>query len=300
MQGSSDASKDTWTQSDINQIPSSAEAFVGGYDKEDQPIFVARAWHEGDLIPGKANPAQGNAFISWSGKEESKDNFEILTGKNFFWQTFYASEKNAPEDAVVGGHTNDGESLYVGKVHIDGANSIGKIQLSHASCYVPWEGKELAMPSCEILIRGKEGDWLNANSGDIPSSAFSAGNDHHGPIYVCRSWHESDLIPGKAVPAHKVAYVGYDGNEHIKIDYEVLCGSGYSWISMSSGYDVIPKNAVPGGQASDGEILYIGRVQHEGVEVCGKIHPSHHRCFIPYGGKEVAFDNYFDILCFDN
>lgn len=39
------------------------------------------------------------------------------------------------------------------------------------------------------------------------------------PLYVARARHESDLIPGKLVPSHNVAYVAYGGGEHPHSDY---------------------------------------------------------------------------------
>lgn len=39
------------------------------------------------------------------------------------------------------------------------------------------------------------------------------------PLYVARARHEGDLIPGKLVPSHNVAYVPYGGGEHGHSDY---------------------------------------------------------------------------------
>lgn len=54
-----------------------------------------------------------------------------------------------------------------------------------------------------------------------------------------------------------------------------------SWIDGEGG--AVPSNAVIGGQANDGETLYIGRVVHNGTVTVGKIHPSHGVCYFPYG-----------------
>ncbi len=63
------------------------------------------------------------------------------------------------------------------------------------------------------------------------------------------------------------ASVPYGGKE-IRVDsYEVLCGSGFSWVPGSNGW--IPANAVLGGNIrAEG---YIGRVYVDGVMQTGKI-----------------------------
>ena len=50
----------------------------------------------------------------------------------------------------------------------------------------------------------------------------TVGRDHDGAKFVVgRAKHAGDLLPAKAKPEHGVAYVSYDGLEHIKHDFEV-------------------------------------------------------------------------------
>lgn len=69
---------------------------------------------------------------------------------------------------------------------------------------------------------------------------FSIGE----PQFVARARHEGDLIPGKLIPSHKVAYVAYGGGEHPHSDYEVLVGCRPRWIQVEG--NQIPPTAVPG------------------------------------------------------
>jgi len=114
-------------------------------------------------------------------------------------------------------------------------------------------------------------EWKNGYRGSVPDGAFAAGYDHSGPIYSCRAWHEGDHIPGKLVPTLGTAYVPYGGEEHKKDTYEVLCGSGFSWVPCNSQVN-LPPNAFEAGKTANGEILYVGRVRHDGVDVCGKVY----------------------------
>ncbi|XP_046388983.1 uncharacterized protein LOC124157929 isoform X1 [Ischnura elegans] len=134
------------------------------------------------------------------------------------------------------------------------------------------------------------GQWVDTVGGEIPSGAFVGGQDHDCDLFIGRASHNDALIPGKVNPNHKVCYVPWGGEEHGKEEYQVLCGTDLEWIS-STGSD-IPAGALPGGNTEDGEVLYVGRVPHEGTITIGKVHPSHGVCYIPYGGSELGFPDY--------
>lgn len=153
--------------------------------------------------------------------------------------------------------------------------------------------------------------WVAASNGEVPPGAISGGQDGE-ELYVARARHENALIPGKLVPSHGVAYVPWSGGEHPHESYEVLCGCTASWFPVSG--DAIPPQAMPAGETEDGEPLFVGRVNHEGSLTIGKVQvsyllflilsqlfiwnilfylqPSHGTCYIPYGGQELAFQDY--------
>jgi hypothetical protein len=112
--------------------------------------------------------------------------------------------------------------------------------------------------------------WINSARGHVPEDAFKAGRDENGIIYVGRAKHKSDLLPGKVVPAHSTAYVCYDGLELAKDEYQVLCGYAFYWVPVSA-HGQLPQRAVSAGQTDSGEVLYVGRVSHRGVDVVGKV-----------------------------
>ena len=43
-------------------------AVIGGYD-QGNPLYVARALHEGCIVPGKFHAVYKTTYISWAGKE---------------------------------------------------------------------------------------------------------------------------------------------------------------------------------------------------------------------------------------
>lgn len=53
-------------------------------------------------------------------------------------------------------------------------------------------------------------------------------------LYIGRSHHAGDIIPGKVVQSHGVCYVAYGGDEHGKSNYQVLVhdadsGTDFVW-----------------------------------------------------------------------
>lgn len=69
-----------------------------------------------------------------------------------------------------------------------------------------------------------------------------------------------------------------------------MCNGNVHWIPSQNG--ATHPNAVRGGNAANGEAFYIGRANYQGSITPGKIQPSHHTLYIPFGGQEVAIGNY--------
>lgn len=131
---------------------------------------------------------------------------------------------------------------------------------------------------------------MAAANGEVPPNAVQGGFDSSEQLYIARARHEGDLIPGKLHPSHGVTYIAWGGGEHGHNEYEVLCAGGGQWVPVEAGN--IPPNAVPAGETSEGEPLFIGRATHDGTVTVGKVQPSHGCCYIPYGGEELAYKEF--------
>lgn len=114
------------------------------------PIYIGRAFHEGDNIPGKVLPAARAMYVSHNGLEIAKHQYEVLCGGSVIWVP--SGHGSIPYNAVRGGSTASGEPLYIGRTHYQGSLTPGKVHPSHNSLYIPFGGTEMPFPTYEILI----------------------------------------------------------------------------------------------------------------------------------------------------
>lgn len=126
------------------------QAVQGGFDGEEQ-LYIARAQHEGDLIPGKLHPSHGVCYVPWGGEEHAHTEYEILTAAGGSWIPMQEGAA-IPPNALPGGQTAEGEPLFIGRANHEGTVTVGKVQPSHGCCYIPYGGEELAYREYELLV----------------------------------------------------------------------------------------------------------------------------------------------------
>ncbi|KAM3956516.1 uncharacterized protein ACR2FA_009524 [Aphomia sociella] len=150
------------TSGDFDWIPSTAttanqltgRAVVGGHEGWDgSPLWVIRAWHNGDLIPGKLSVRHNAASIMYDGKEVSVQNIEVLCAKPDHLRWVPSSNGSVPPGAIPGGRTASGETLYVGRARHQLSVTPGKVHPSHNSCYIGFAGAEVAHKVYDVLSR---------------------------------------------------------------------------------------------------------------------------------------------------
>ncbi|KFB37639.1 hypothetical protein ZHAS_00004877 [Anopheles sinensis] len=124
-------------------------AVCAGKDRDGSPIYVARAKHDGDLLPGKVIASSHMAYVPYEGKEICLDNFEVLTGTDFTWVA--SSNGLVPTGAFVAGKTASGKPLYVGRTDYNGSVVPGKIVSSHGCLYISFDGIEHSFKTYQVL-----------------------------------------------------------------------------------------------------------------------------------------------------
>ncbi|CAG9812305.1 unnamed protein product [Chironomus riparius] len=121
-------------------------AVRSNYDDNDK-YYVHRAYHEGDLIPGKFAILERKSYISYDGKEYIKDNSELLTHTNYVW----SDNRNDGLQLIDGGEDKYGTKLYICRVAHKETWVGGK--LLNNFCYFPWGGEELNSSLYQALKR---------------------------------------------------------------------------------------------------------------------------------------------------
>uniref|UniRef100_A0A1L8EIG8 Uncharacterized protein n=1 Tax=Haematobia irritans TaxID=7368 RepID=A0A1L8EIG8_HAEIR len=288
--------------------PLPPHAVVGGYDSDGSPIYVGRSFHEGDCLPTKVIPSKRSAFISWAGVEHSKSHYELLLGESYTWQPCFGA--NIPPNAISAGKTSSGEPLYVGRGHYANSLTVGKVQPSHGCLYIPFQGGEIKLEKYEILVYGggavdpsgasgsaplidfEDYKWVHSSAySNIPPNAVVGGNDFDGDmIYVGRSFHHGDMLVIKIIPAKRLAFASWRGEEIPKDHFEILCGRNLVWRHCYN--HMIPDNAVVCGTTSLDQPVYIGRGHYEGSLTVGRVSKVHRALFIPFKGVERRLETY--------
>lgn len=172
------------------------------------------------------------------------------------------------------------QPTYVTNYIYHGQTSGSQVQISESAGdfdWVPSTSTTASHLTGRAVVGGKEG-WDGS------------------PLWVIRSWHNSDLIPGKLAVRHNHASVMFNGKEIPVQNIEVLCArpDTLRWVPSSNGN--VPPGAIVGGKTSTGETLYVGRARHQLSVTPGKVHPTHKTCYIGFGGAEIAYNQY-DVLC---
>ena len=126
------------------------EALKAGTD-HGVPIFVARARHQSCLVPGKLHHGHKAVYVPWGGVEHAKKEYEVLTGSGLSWKE--AANGHVPKNAVKGGHTADGQPLYVIRATVEGSNACGKLNPQKKYGHVPFGGKEHIVKNYEVLVQ---------------------------------------------------------------------------------------------------------------------------------------------------
>lgn len=113
--------------------------------------------YENDLLPGKFILEQRACYVSYGGHEYKLDSCEILLNDSFGWTT--SSNGDILQNAVIGGRTDSGENLFIGRVNNDGFITPGKIHPSHQTLYYALDGFEHRRNTYEVLVSGSQGDY---------------------------------------------------------------------------------------------------------------------------------------------
>lgn len=63
-----------------------------------------------------------------------------------------AEDGNCPLNAFNAGHSEQGETLFIGRYKHNSDVIVGKIQPSHRVCYIPYNDRELNNARYEVFV----------------------------------------------------------------------------------------------------------------------------------------------------
>ena len=142
-----------WVSATGSQIPEGAVR--AGYEADGKPLFIARAYMEGILTPGKCGYHLPGAHIPYGCKEHVRPNYEVLVHKTnavgfFDWKR--ASSGKVPKLAY-----KTDKDTYVGRAVYSGSLIPCKIATSppHWCAYMGYGGKEHNTKEYEVLCQIK-------------------------------------------------------------------------------------------------------------------------------------------------
>ncbi|CAH8631852.1 unnamed protein product [Dicrocoelium dendriticum] len=143
-------------QMTLSWVPTNGVGVPKGAICAGDGVYVGRAKHRGDVIPGSLVPADGMVYVSYGGNSHPKKTFEVLCATGFNTCPAFQWKKDqrghTPRNALVGGVSEYGDPLYVARTVLDGKCVVGKVHNGHTCGYFPHEGKEVSEDKYEVLI----------------------------------------------------------------------------------------------------------------------------------------------------
>ncbi|XP_018008299.1 uncharacterized protein LOC108666006, partial [Hyalella azteca] len=107
------------------------------------PVYVGMAEHDGRYILGMIVPSEGVCYVPHDGEAIAKETYYVLGNPGAVTMCWVgASGGYVPSGALEGGRGEDGETLFIGRVMVDGVVSCGKVVPSRGVCLVPYGGAE--------------------------------------------------------------------------------------------------------------------------------------------------------------
>jgi len=153
----------TWVLTHGKRIPSGA--ITGGND-QGHTLYIARAFQDGGVIPGKASDwFEKGAVIGYQEKEIQLDTYEILVGdKNKVkWVSVTGSLKvdSLGATPVEGGKENDETPLYIAQAPYGSNDPVdvhpGKVSETLDGAFIPYDGTEKKVKEYRVLCLKTEG-----------------------------------------------------------------------------------------------------------------------------------------------
>ncbi len=148
---SSDSCQVQWVSDSDGGIPYGA--VVCGNEADGTPLYLARAYYNGGLHPGKVRAEFRSANIPYGDNEVKVNPYEVYCGGGTW---ISASGGAIPAGAVVCGYDTNGEYLYAARAWYAGGLQIGKVRPAFGGANIAYGGREIKVYSYEVLCCAQE------------------------------------------------------------------------------------------------------------------------------------------------
>lgn len=137
-----------------------------------------------------------------------------------------AANGTVPANAIIGGNES-GRTLPVCRARYSNGVHPGKVV--GTNCNFSYGGKEVLAPQYDVLVGNPAVltqnpqllRWIAVQGGQVPSGAFSGGNEPGRPILpICQAPYQGGVHVGKVVGVN--CNFGYGGREVLSSQYAVL------------------------------------------------------------------------------
>jgi len=145
----------TWILNDGHTVPDGA--IVGGQEADGTPTYVARAYFEGGIQPGKVSAkTKKGGVIGYGGKEIDTPKYEILVGDQGAVRWVQTSGTLNPDNLgaqiVEGGREPNGAKLYIAQAPYRGAVVPGKAGPKLNGAVIAYGGDEHEVNEYAVLV----------------------------------------------------------------------------------------------------------------------------------------------------
>jgi len=145
----------TWVGVSGKDIPNNA--IEGGRDGDGSTLYIARAFYEGGVHPGKAGRGlRIGAVIGYGGKEIELDQYEVLVGDqdSVRWngESGEINFQALSGQPVEGGREANGQVLYIAQATYNGTTHPGKTNSGFRGAVISYGGREEIISNYNILV----------------------------------------------------------------------------------------------------------------------------------------------------
>ncbi|CAB3384309.1 Hypothetical predicted protein [Cloeon dipterum] len=215
------------------------------------PIFMARAWIDGSLVPGYVRLSSHVAYFVHESQVVTKQEFQLFINGKLEWLEYVEGEP-LPYEALQVGRTAENEPLFIGSVKVEYSQDFS----------IDRDGSVGHGDTMWMLYYSK--DMEPSRIADLILCGISKRNR---AIIVARTYHEGYFVPGYAIDG--VGYfVSKERQPFQTSNIEVLVQTNIKFADYPFNFE---KGMVTMGGLDESKRIKIGSFIIDGMRFCGLV-----------------------------